>query len=38
MTNLINQETKKLNLKRKYMQTRRALIFCEVKWKKLSRR
>jgi len=38
MINLINQKTKKSNLKSKYMQMRRALIFCEVKRKKLSRR
>jgi hypothetical protein len=38
MIDLINQNTYKLNLKRKYMQIRKTLKFCTVKWKKLSRR
>jgi hypothetical protein len=38
MMDLIDQKTWKLNLKRRWMQMRKALIYCKVKWKKLSRR
>jgi hypothetical protein len=38
MTELINQKIQKLKLKRKWMKTRKVLIFCTAKWKKLSRR
>jgi hypothetical protein len=35
---LIDQKALKLNLKRKQMQTRKALTSCTMKWKKLPRR
>jgi len=38
MNDLMNQKTYKLNLMKKKMQMGKALIFCEVRWKKLSRR
>jgi len=36
--NLTDQKTWELNLKKKEMQMRKALIVGKVKWKKLSRR
>jgi len=38
MNDLMNQKTYKLNLMKKKLQMGKALTFCKVKWKKLSRR